>query len=154
MRRIPLGRRLFAIIDKTDYKLVSQYNWFAIKVKNRWYAIRNVSRGKMQYMHQFLIGTEKGEMVDHEDLDGLNNRRSNLRKCTFAQNNANRKARIDAPFGLKGVRQRGKRFQAYITFNKKQFHFGMHSTAEEAALAYDFAARMCFSEFARTNFEM
>ena len=40
-----------------------------------------------------------------------------------------------------------------ITFNYKAHSLGLHETQEQAAQAYDDAARRFFGAFAKTNFE-
>jgi hypothetical protein len=55
---------------------------------------------------------------------------------------------------FKGIcfdKSRGK-WISKICVNYKQMNLGRFSTAEEAALAYDIAAKEHFGEFARTNF--
>lgn len=96
-------------------------------------------------------------LVDHIDRDKLNNRRSNLRLATIFENMANvgpKKA------GYKGVfeqkRNLAKKFSSYIDSKsltgKKRKYLGHFASAEEAAKAYDKAAKEIFGEFAYQNF--
>lgn len=87
--------------------------------------------------------------IDHEDLDGMNNRLINLREATNGQNCANRRA--FGASGLKGAslhRKSGK-WHAQITYNKKCISIGYFDTAEEAHSAYVTTARRLHGEFAR-----
>lgn len=100
-------------------------------------------------MHTLIMGQSR---VDHQDGDGLNNQRSNLRPATARQNAYNR--RSHALSGLKGVswvaasRKRGAR----ITANGERHYLGLYDDKREAALAYDVSARLLHGEFARLNF--
>ena len=86
--------------------------------------------------------------IDHEDLNGMNNRWRNLRKATSQQNGWNVKGR--AKSGYKGVypTPNGK-FTARIKVNGKIINYPSRVTAEEAWHDYCAAARHHFGEFAR-----
>ena len=103
---------------------------------------------RMGYLHRALLPGVKE--IDHVNGDGLDNRRENIRPATRSQNSANKLAK-----GTKGVRRRGNRYEAYISAKAsggKSWHYlGMYCTKEEAALAYNRAAREQWGEFARLN---
>jgi hypothetical protein len=103
-------------------------------------------------MHRVLSGLNFGDEreVDHEDGDGLNNTRRNLRIASHAQNQANKGARCDNASGLKGVyfcSDRNK-YRAQIRVNGRLVSLGQYSTAEMASSAYIAAAKIHFGEFA------
>lgn len=56
-------------------------------------------------MHRFILGiADPRVQVDHDDRDGLNNQRYNLRTCTNAQNQVNKpKVRLSDTSRYKGV---------------------------------------------------
>lgn len=89
--------------------------------------------------------------IDHRDGDGGNNRISNLRLATQAQNQANKKISSRNKCGLKGVcldKRRGK-YKAEITKGRRQKFLGYFATAADAHAAYARAAVEVHGEFAR-----
>ena len=54
-------------------------------------------------MHRQILNAPKGMVVDHKDGNGLNNRKSNLRLCTPAQNVRNRRPALGSSSKYKGV---------------------------------------------------
>lgn len=104
-------------------------------------------RSKKFYEHRlaFLFMTgEIPKMVDHVNGIKDDNRWCNLRASTKAQNNANRLSHKE----WKGVHWNHTGFCALITVNKKSLWLGQYETAEEAHLAYCFAAQLYFGDFA------
>ncbi len=156
---VSLSRGKVALIDEGDLERVSQFNWFAIGEPGREYAARNVrvGGGKQQtiYMHRFILDAGDAENeVDHENGVRLDNRRSNLRIATHSENMANQVTQARNVSGLKGVRIKGAKWQAYISTDGEQRHLGTFGAAEDAAKAYDRAAFQLFGRFARTNFTL
>jgi hypothetical protein len=103
-------------------------------------------------MHRAIL--EGAPQVDHIDGDGLNNQRSNLRPATQAQNMANSRKYSTNTSGFKGVgwHKAAKKWRADITFDYKTRYLGLFPTAEDAARAYDSAAKSLFGVFACLNF--
>lgn len=77
--------------------------------------------------------------IDHLDGNRANNRISNLRDVTNAQNQQNRRrANKNSKSGILGASWDENRglWQAHITLDRKKIHIGRFSTAEEAHAAY------------------
>ena len=72
---------------------------------------------KTTYLHRLLTGAPLGMVVDHDDHDQLNNRRSsNLKVVTKAENSQNRKgATAKSETGIRGVRRRGGKIHSQGT---------------------------------------
>jgi hypothetical protein len=103
-------------------------------------------------MHRLILAAAAGQWVDHIDGDGLNNRRANLRICDPNQNAANSR-RVPNTIGYRGVwRTIYGRYYASITSKGRAVRLGSFSTAIEAAVAYDEAAKELHGEFATLNF--
>lgn len=149
----------FAEVDDDDLPLVEGREWRRERIaKSRTLYAR--ARGPYRtdsLMHRLIAGAERGQIVDHIDGNGLNNRRSNLRLCTHQQNIANRARQVNGSGPYKGVsfcRQKRltKPWRAAIGGHKSVLFIGCFSTAEEAAAAYDIAAVLRYGEFACLNF--
>lgn len=85
--RVPLTQGQFTVIDSDDLTLVSARKWCAYKTK--WGDFYARSRGVS--LHRFLTNPPNGLEVDHINHDTLDNRRSNLRVVTHAENMRNGK---------------------------------------------------------------
>ena len=156
---ITLSNGQVAIVDAAALPLVTPYRWCPMRKRDgRVYAQAHGPRrdGTQStiLMHSLILGTPKGMASDHQNHDGLDNRRSNLRACTRAQNLSNRGKTIANTSGYKGVDwvKRIGTWRAQIGVQNKHLFLGHFTDPVAAARAYDAAARRLHGEFARTNF--
>ena len=151
-RQLPLAKGLCTLVDDDDFALVSAYPWHI--TSSGYVAGKVIIDGaqKLVYLHRFLLNAPPGQVVDHINGDRLDNRQDNLRLVTRAQNQWNRKVQRNRS-GYKGVswHRRKRKFYARIQANGQRYNLGYFDTAEEAAQAYDDAARRLFGEYARLN---
>ena len=91
-------------VDHADMPLVSVHSWHRAAGPDIWYAATH-SAGKILYMHRLIMGAQKGETVDHINHDTMDNRRTNLRILSNAENAQNRKGayRSKNSTGVRGV---------------------------------------------------
>ena len=154
--RLPLTQGKTALIDEADLPLVKHLSWHATHSKGKWYAATNVGKGAKRRLLKLATLLMGSTGVDHINGDGLDNRRSNLRVVTQAQNTKNRsKQRSATSSPYKGVswhkHKQHNKWSAYITANGHRKHLGYFSDPVDAAKAYDSAARELFGEFAKLN---
>jgi hypothetical protein len=158
MIEIPLTRGLVAMIDDEDFDLVSRYTWHAVKPTDKFYAATRICDesgvSRCIYMHRLILGVSAREdQVDHHNGNGLDNRRSNLRRCDNTQNNCNKGKTRRNTSGFKGVtydRQHG-RWRAQIGVNRKVKYLGLFDTAEAAFAARCAASAKYHGEFANNG---
>jgi hypothetical protein len=148
---VPLSRGLEAIIDAADAELVGAHNWVARPASKDFYAVTTIREGgkaKQWTMQNFLMRPPQGKRVDHRRASTLDNRRSELRVVTHAQNMQNRGWFRNNSSGAKGVRPSAGRWRAGITANGVFHYLGTFATKDEAAAAYRDAALRLHGEFA------
>jgi hypothetical protein len=154
IRLIPLTQGKFAIVGAEDYEWLSQYKWCALKThNNKFYAVRR-KNNKTIIMHRQIMNAPAGLVVDHIDGNSLNNRKTNLRICTQAQNIHNSQPRRNRSSKYKGVfwDKVNKKWSTNIRKGDKRIYLGGFDDEIEAALAYDRKAAELFGEFAYLNF--
>lgn len=141
----------YAIIDREDKDKCMEYKWCLVYKGKTAY----VKSSTLLYLHHLIIGRPPvGMEIDHKNMDGLNNRRSNLRFCTSEQNKRNRNRPSSNTSGYKGViwdKKAGK-WRAQITEKRKLVYIGIYDDPILAAKAYDKEAIARFEAFARPNF--
>lgn len=154
---ITLSKGYEAVIDAADAPLVSGFNWSAVVAPHTVYASRMPPRRsgsrRAIFLHRLILGVPDGIFGDHIDGNGLNNRRSNLRPASGAENQRNRRISITNTSGFKGVswhKNRAK-WQANITTAGRQIHLGLFETAEEAHASYIAAANKFHGDFANAG---
>jgi hypothetical protein len=135
---------LFALIDVSDLPACREILWHCDPhgYAANWHA---------GVLHRFLLGAKKGEWVDHINGDRLDDRRSNLRLVTVTQSAWNRAAgRNKGSSKFKGAYY-SKRDGTWFA-KAAGVRLGTFKSAEEAARAYDAAARVMSRGFAAVNF--
>ena len=154
MKEIPLSlqgknkRCYVALVDDDDYDLLTQHRW---SLNNSRYAV--TFNGSHILMHRLIMNCPKDMVVDHINNNGLDNRKCNLRICTAIENHYNTKIHVSNKTGFKGVslHKMSNKFEVRIRFNGKKLHIGLFDDKEEAAKAYDLAAKSYHKQFARLN---
>jgi hypothetical protein len=121
-----LGKR--TLVDDSTLKQYGHLTWH---LSDTGYAVRrNKSEGGTVRLHRLVADAPEGMVVDHLNGDKLDNRASNLRVCTQAENTRNRKDTVGICFD----KSRSK----WIVSYRKQF-YGRYGTEQEAKRAYQLA---------------
>ena len=91
-------------------------------------------------VHRLIFLYHKGylpKIVDHDDVDTLNNKIGNLRGCNSSENSMNAKIGENNTSGVKGVclNIRNNKWRAEIKVNYKQIYIGEYVDINDAARA-------------------
>ena len=142
--------------DLEDYDKIKDYSWSICKSpkSNTSYVCSNTTYSKYNYgrikMHRLIMNCEDSDYdVDHINLNGLDNRKENLRITNCTGNNQNRDVRKDNSSGITGVSFDNEKniWCAYIGSNNKRLHIGYYNDFSEAALARLNAEVKYFGEY-------
>lgn len=154
---IRVGSDRVAKVDANDFPLVAGRTWFTCTNDQCTYAGSNVLNGEKTatvMMHRLIAVAGRESEVDHENGDGLDNRRFNLRICTHAENMRNRRKHKPASSRFKGVwfdKRHGK-WTSEIKVGGKKIYGGRFRVEEDAAKRYDELSLEHHGEFGRRNF--
>ena len=120
------------IFDLEDYNLIKDYRW-SIGTDGYLYSY-NSNTGKKISLHRLIMNPPKDMIVDHINRTPQDNRKSNLRICSFAENSRNlsiSKRNNTGTIGVGWSNQKNK-WLARIMINGKAMHLGYFDTKEEA----------------------
>lgn len=125
---IPTNSNLRILVDDDSYEMLNRHNWY---ISDTGYAMTNIRDAKHIRMHQLVAGkcSNRKLVVDHLNRNKLDNRYSNLRWTTQANNAKNRTS-----IGYCWDDSRKK----YIVRYRKKF-YGRYDTVKQAERAYKLA---------------
>lgn len=150
---VMLSNGKHALVDESDLEIVEQFRW---QMHSRGYVVTFADYPAPLYLHRFIADPEKGQPVDHANHLKYDNRRSNLRKCSFSQSIGNtrkhKSAKVTSRYKGVGWDKRANKWRARGYANQKEVMLGWFTSQEDAAMAYDRWAVKNFGEFAFPNF--
>ncbi len=136
------------IVDRSDIDLVKYKKW---RLSSLGYIVTGncTKTNPTTWIHRILLQPKDTEVVDHIDGNPLNNRRSNLRICTQAENLYNKSYMSTNTSNYIGVSFDKTRNQwaAEIRYKEKRVHLCRWHTIEEAVCARYIAEKILFKDF-------
>lgn len=151
------GEGKYALVDDEDWERLNEWDWYVqfVSVHLQYVCRYERRNGKKMtvLMHREIAETPRGWHTDHVNGNGLDNRRVNLRICSHAENMRNRRPQGGAS-QYKGVfaSSHSNAWRAEIKVGGARIRLGSWTHEDDAAKAYDAAARYYHGEFAQTNF--
>lgn len=123
------------LVDDQDVTVVLEYNW---RITHDGYVCTDVKRENGTWrkvgMHRIILNDPPSQSVDHINRDKLDNRRSNLRACSTAENCRNIPTRKRKSSKHRGVSKCSNgRWQVVLRINGKLKWCGVFDTEKEAA---------------------
>lgn len=97
MKEIPLRGKYadrVELVDDEDYEALIVHKWYGKKARGALFYTHAVIDGVDVFMHRKVMGAGPGDLeIDHENGDGLDNQKGNLRSVTHSQNLLNTRAK-------------------------------------------------------------
>lgn len=125
------------LIDSNDWERMLSFGIGRVcarlkKGTHTTYASTHLPGGKTKEIHRLIMPESK--MLDHKNGNGCDNRRSNLREVSYAQNNRNSRRRVDNKSGHSGVFYVSEinKWRAYICENGKTKTLGHFAKKKDA----------------------
>jgi len=157
---IQLTQQQFACVDADAADHLARWNWSACwdKRGKRYYAHRAQWIGGVKRkirMHRQVLEKNLDREPDHRNRNSLDNRIANLNPATRSEQMCNQGLRRDSSSGFRGISLFAKtgRWRASIQVQGERTFLGYFDSKEEAARAYDEAAKRLHGEFASLNME-
>lgn len=131
------------MVSKQDLSDILNFYWHV----NTTGRVRTYFNKSHIFLHQYLMGTLDGFVIDHIDRNPLNNTRENLRFIKSRENILNSDFAENTSSKYHGIvfRKDKNVFQALIKVNGKSKNLGTFKSDFEAAFAYDSYVRDNFS---------
>jgi hypothetical protein len=133
------------LIDTEDVERLRKYCWYKMSTG---YIGRREGK-KIVLMHRTLLSPISGQCIDHINGIRTDNRKSNLRACTYSQNNMNLAIRNNNKSGVKGVsfNRFNNKWVAQIGVNHNNIRLGEFKKFEDAVEARKKAELVYFKEY-------
>lgn len=151
------------IIDLQDLELVKKFSWYPLEHNDKYTSVqgsssRKINGVKKSYtfrLHRYLMNMKDPLiLVDHEDRNPLNNRRSNLRICNRSQsswNTGNFSSNKSSKYKGVTFNKARQKWVAQLSINNWPKGLGYFNSEKEAAEAYNEGVLKYRDNFAFTN---
>ena len=122
-------------IDLEDVERCRDYTWRISYRKSKWYIGTSKKKPKIRmYLHRFIMNCPDKFEVDHQNGDGFDNRKNNLKIVTHKQNMENIGLNRANKSGVRGVywSKRDKVWIVQVGHNGKKLTYGRYKDIKDA----------------------
>lgn len=142
--------------DLEDYDKIKDYRWSKSNGYVVCYKVHNGKRYRV-HLHRLImdLDNEDKRMVDHINLKRNDDRKENLRICTYSQNQCNRDRQHEARANKSGYTgigiihtKKGDKYRVTIAINNKEYHLGYFTNLQDAIEARQKGEEKYHGEFA------
>ena len=141
------GHIASAKIDSEDVEKCKQYKWYL----SHYGYVQSDSVSSRIWLHKFVMDIDSSIEGDHIYGDKLDNRKSQLRECSHAQNIQNQKLHDNNTSGERGVcwNNRASKWMVYVEAFNKRHYFGDFQDFEDACQVARSERQRLHKEFVR-----
>lgn len=139
------------LIDLEDVEKCKKHHWTVSQGYVNYAYIENKKRFNVK-LYRYLLNVPDGKLVDHINGKPLDNRKSNLRICTYLENAWNKIKSNSSRTEFKGIskRKNGK-YQVGIGYKGKKIYIGTFANKQDAIKARKEAELKYFGEYSYLN---
>ena len=131
---VTLTKGYKALVDLEDLEIIANFNWCVIeRPSGNAHAMRKDKNNQVVWMHHQVLNRKASLIydIDHENGNGLDNRKFNLSLKTRRDNSLNSNRSRNASL----IELHGNRFRVRPSINGKRIVIGSFSSREEAEAA-------------------
>lgn len=147
-------------IDDEDFENIALKKKWRLccntKTRKGYVGITSYYRKKITILllHRIILKAKPHEIVDHIDKNTWNNKKENLRIVSHYGNTVNKTRSRNKTSSMYYRVQKGssKGFRAELKFNYKNIKFHVAKSEVEAAMFYDWVAKIYHGDYASLNF--
>lgn len=157
MKHLPIKNGVHTVVDDDVYEWAQHHTWYVNKLGYVFYyfyqTVGTTRRRRRETLHRMILKAQPNTIGDHIDGNKLDNRRANLRLVGKLENAWNRSRRSDSTSIYRGVcwDKVAQKWVARITCRGRRMLVGRYHDIDEAARAWNEAAKKYHGEFARLN---
>ena len=144
-----IGISLF-YFDLDDLPIIESRRWYVDKDGYLTSSYYYLGQLRIVRFHRIVAHAKPGQWVEHKDKNRANNRKQNMRCCSYSENNRNRGLYSTNTSGVAGISfdKKRNRWAASITYNSKRIFIGRFRDKEDAIIARLETEVELFGEFA------